>query len=99
MTEPTKQQRVFIVKGCRRILEVAAADILVCDKMTWARVGRRRYLLGCRAFFTRKAAEVRKLGELRKLAALKFPPWHVAGFVASRAQAQLTDYAKTGVLH
>jgi hypothetical protein len=38
VTPATKQQTVFLVKGLRRIRPVTA-DILVCDKMTWARIG------------------------------------------------------------
>lgn len=99
MTEPAKQQKVFIVRGLRKILEVAAADILVCEKMTWARVGPKRFLLGTSAFFTRNAAEVRKLGELRKLAAHQFPHWHAAGRACDAARDQLANFKKTGVLH
>ena len=99
MTEPAAQQRVFIVRGLRKILEVVAADILVCEKMTWARVGTKRFLLGTSAFYTRNAAEKRKLGELRKLAARNYPLWHQAGRACDAARAQLKVFAETRVLH
>lgn len=98
----TREQIVFIVHGTRRIVETTAM-ILVCGKMSWAEVRKphyaKRYLLGTSAFFTRKAAEVRKLGVLRKLAACTLPDWHVAGQIAGRAQHQLNQYAKDGIIH
>lgn len=90
---------MFIVRGLRKILEVAAAEILVCEKMTWARIGTRRFLLGTSAFYTRKAAETRKLGELRKMAAVRLPHWHAAGQLAAAAQYQLLKFAETGTIH
>ena len=96
MTPATKQQTVFLVKGTRRIRPVTA-DILVCDKMTWARIGTRRFLLGTSAFFTRKSAEVRKLGELRKLAKVYGGSWSFQRIVAA-ARDQLREYEATGQL-
>lgn len=97
-----RKQTVFIVNGLRRILEITAT-IVVCEKQTWAELDlgyeTRRHLLGTSAFFTRKAAEVRKLGELRKLAAVTMPEWHAAGQMAGRARQQLRDYEKSGSIH
>lgn len=91
-------QTVFLVKGLRKIREVKA-DIHVCEKMTWARIGPKSYLLGTSAFFTRKAAEVRKLGELRKLSVLVYPAWMSAGRIGQAAREQLQSYEKTGALN
>lgn len=97
MKPPVKIQKVFLVKGLRRIREVDA-DIYVCNKMTWAQVGTRRFLLGTSAFFTRKAAEVRKLGELRKLAELaKYPTFY--GDIGRDAQLALKAYEATGTIN
>lgn len=96
-TTPAAQQIVFLVHGVRKIREVCA-DILVCEKLTWARVGRKRFLLGTTAFYSRKAAEVRKLGELRKLAVV-FLPQHMGGIAAAMARVQLAEFNQTGVIH
>lgn len=95
--EPAAQQTVFLVRGVRKIREVRA-DILVCEKMTWARIGSRRFMLGTTAFYTRKAAEVRKLGELRKLEKV-FLPAYMGGIVADNARFQLAEFEQTGVIH
>lgn len=101
MTAP-KVQQVFIVAGLRRIREVPA-QIHVCEKMTWARwpahCPRKSSLLGTSAFFTRKAAEVRKLGELRKLAARPVLPAHLGGNVTLGAREQLAIIAAGGPVH
>lgn len=102
MNERPKRQKVYIVDGLKRIREVTA-EIHVCEKMTWA-----RYLSGIRsiskrlgttAFFTRHDAEVRKLGELRKLAAKTYPLSHIAGHRAEIARGYLSEYARTGRIH
>lgn len=96
-TQPSGRQTVYLVLNALRRIRPVQADILVCEKMTWAKVGNRRYLLGIKAFFTVKAAEVRKLGELRKLATARLPyPVQNLGFEA-RHQVQL--YESTGKFH
>lgn len=96
-------QQVFVVDRLRPITE-RTATILVCGKRTWAEIYDRygnpkRKLLGTHAFFTRKAAEVRKLGELRALAERNFPSWHSAGRACDAARGQLAEYNKTGTIH
>lgn len=92
-------QVVFLVHGLRRIRELPCT-ILVSEKRTWAEEPcGRRHLLGTSAFFTAKAAEVRKLGELRKIAANPYPVWHVAGKAADGAKRQLKTYAEKGTFH
>lgn len=98
-TKPAAQQRVFLVRGLGRIREIAAADILVCEKMTWAHVGTRRFLLGTSAFFTRAAAEKRKLAELRKIVAGPRMPDHMGGLAWEHARTQIKQYEETGTLH
>jgi hypothetical protein len=91
-------QTVFIVHKLRKIREVKAV-IVVCDKWTWADVAGKRYLLGTSAFFTRKAAEVRKLGVLRKLAETRMPYYHPAARIADLAQMQLNEYKNHGTIN
>lgn len=91
-------QTVYLVHGLRKIREVKAV-IVVCDKWTWADVAGKRYRLGTSAFFTRKAAEVRKLGVLRKLAEIRMPYYHPAGRIADLARMQLNEYKNHGTVH
>ncbi len=96
-------QQVFVVDGVRPLKEHTAA-VLVSEKQTWAelydwrgKLVRRR--LGTKAFFTRKDAEVRKLGELRKIAARPDMPYYICGRTVESARQQLKAYKETGVLH
>lgn len=96
-------QQVFIVDGVRKIKE-RTATILVSEKQTWAEIYthwgepiRRR--LGTKAFFTRKDAEVRKLGELRKIAARPNMPEYCGGRTIIEARKQLADYKGSGLIH
>lgn len=103
VTIRARVQQVFIVDGLKPITE-RTATILVCGKATHAEVYDRygkthRRRLGTKAFFTRKDAELRKLGELRKIAAHNFPPWHAAGRACDTARAQLRAFNETGAVH
>lgn len=96
-------QQVWIVDGLKPIAQ-RTATIIVTGKQTWAEIYTRwgepvRRRLGTKAFFTRKDAEVRKLGELRKIAANPYPFWHGAGRACDAARTQLKAFTETGVLH
>lgn len=99
MTPSSGKQRVFLVRGTRKIREIPAADILVCEKMTWALIGSHRFLLGTTAFFTRKAAEARKLGELRKLEKAAHMLWYKAPGLFASVTKQLAEFDATGTIH
>lgn len=92
-----RKQRVFIVNGVRPIREYESLEIRICEKWTWAVLpsGSKR-LLGTTAFFTRKAAEVRKLGELKNAI---YAPYHVHPGRWDSANRQLIEYRETGTIH
>lgn len=94
-------QRVFIVPNAtRRILETDA-EILACEKWTWARVpDGRRFLLGSTAFYTKRSAVARKAWLLRQVAesGVLARMWRTQSMWAN-ARKQLADYQASGTLH
>ncbi len=97
------KQTVFVVLPNHPLRKIRQVDceILVCEKMTWAvEPSGRRHLLGTSGFFTRKAAEVRKLGALRKIAdSTVLSRMYQTQYIHEAAQRQLNEYRSTGVVH
>ncbi len=96
-------QHVFITTTKHPLRKIREADceIKVCDKMTWAiEPNGTRHLLGTSGFFTRTAAEVRKLGALRKIEAngAMQGSWRLRGIWQS-AHDQMDKYRQTGMVH
>lgn len=91
-------QRVFVTIRPTAPIREWNAEIHVCKMMTWAELpSGRRCLLGTTAFFTRKSAEVRKLGMLRKVVAttaLRF----LHPTLYDNAVRQLNEHMYTGRL-
>ena len=94
------KQKVFIVRNALARIRETEVEIVCGPKMTWALRGGKRHLLGTTAFFTRKAAEVRKLGLLRKVADNPVLD-NIRNTMYMRHDAieQLKAYKETGVLH
>lgn len=99
----SKLKKVFLVRGPTRRIREVDAEIIVCEKFTWAKLKNgKRHLLGATAFFKRNNAEQMKLGHLRKVAEgtnlSGVANWGLR-LAYAEACKQYREYKETGVIH